>query len=153
MFFVVFGILQAGSNNALMTVFLAVGAAFLMGSSSYPRREREQPEVLGRNGTFVVIRKLHTQVAAFRQYIRDKSSSREEEELLAAKFVGRWPSGARWLSRTSRKTQIWARTRGATTPSSTRPTTQRGLKCPVGAHARRMNPRDTPSSASQACTA
>jgi MFS family permease len=31
MFFVVFGILQAGSNNALMTVFLAVGAAFLIG--------------------------------------------------------------------------------------------------------------------------
>ena len=26
------------------------------------------PEVLGRNGTYVVVRKLHTRVAAFRQY-------------------------------------------------------------------------------------
>jgi deferrochelatase/peroxidase EfeB len=53
-----------------------------------------QPEVLGRNGTYVVLRKLHTRVAAFRQYIHAKSSSPAAEELLAAKFVGRWPSGA-----------------------------------------------------------
>src|SRR5947208_6506973 len=30
MFFVVFGILQAGTNNVLMTVFIVVGAAFLL---------------------------------------------------------------------------------------------------------------------------
>ena len=53
-----------------------------------------QPDVLGRNGTYVVFRKLHTRVAAYRQYLRAKSSSPAEEELLAAKFVGRWPSGA-----------------------------------------------------------
>ena len=53
-----------------------------------------QPEVLGRNGSYVVFRKLHTRVAAFRQYLRARAKSRAEEELLAAKFVGRWPSGA-----------------------------------------------------------
>src|ERR671929_1597850 len=53
-----------------------------------------QPDVLGRNGTYVVFRKLRTRVAAYRQYLRARAKSRAEEELLAAKFVGRWPSGA-----------------------------------------------------------
>src|SRR5579862_4405263 len=34
-----------------------------------------QPEVLGRNGTYVAFRKLHQRVAAFRRYLRDNSSS------------------------------------------------------------------------------
>ena len=32
------------------------------------------PEVLGRNGTYVVFRKLHTRVAAYRQYLRAKAA-------------------------------------------------------------------------------
>src|SRR5215218_8762166 len=48
------------------------------------------PEMLGRNGTYVVFRKLHTRVAAYRQYLRAKAASREEEALLGAKMVGRW---------------------------------------------------------------
>ena len=52
------------------------------------------PEVLGRNGTYVVFRKLHTKVAAYRRYLRDRATSREEENLLGAKMVGRWQSGA-----------------------------------------------------------
>ncbi len=51
------------------------------------------PEVLGRNGTYVVFRKLHTRVAAYRQYLRAKAASREAEALLGAKMVGRWQSG------------------------------------------------------------
>ncbi|MGA9522284.1 MAG: Dyp-type peroxidase, partial [Myxococcaceae bacterium] len=53
-----------------------------------------QPEALGRNGTYVVFRKLHQRVAAFRQYLKDQSKSREDEALLAAKMMGRWRSGA-----------------------------------------------------------
>src|ERR687890_653614 len=52
------------------------------------------PEVLGRNGTYVVFRKLHTRVAAYRQYLRDRAATRAEEALLGAKMVGRWQSGA-----------------------------------------------------------
>ncbi|GAA3472218.1 Dyp-type peroxidase [Nonomuraea roseola] len=52
------------------------------------------PEVLGRNGTYVVFRKLHQRVALFRQYLKDNSTSPEDEELLAAKIMGRWRSGA-----------------------------------------------------------
>jgi MFS family permease len=47
MFCVVFGILQAGSNNVLMTVFLVVGAAFLLWFFLYIRaRERAGKEAL-----------------------------------------------------------------------------------------------------------
>jgi len=52
------------------------------------------PDVLGRNGTYVVFRKLHTKVAAYRQYLRAKAEGREEEARLGAKMVGRWQSGA-----------------------------------------------------------
>ncbi len=53
-----------------------------------------QPAELGRNGSFLVWRKLHTRVAAFRQFLRAHSGTSEEEALLAAKIMGRWPSGA-----------------------------------------------------------
>jgi deferrochelatase/peroxidase EfeB len=53
-----------------------------------------EPEVLRRNGTFLAFRKFHTRVAEFRKYLREQASSPEEEELIAAKMVGRWRSGA-----------------------------------------------------------
>src|SRR5204863_4562609 len=40
------------------------------------------PDVLGRNGTYIVFRKLHTRVAAYRRYLQAKSASREEAALL-----------------------------------------------------------------------
>ena len=53
-----------------------------------------RPDVLGRNGTYVVFRKLHQRVAAFRRYLKENASSPDDEELLAAKMMGRWRSGA-----------------------------------------------------------
>src|SRR5262245_8820170 len=69
---------------------------FILG---YPDEQGEtakgpEPEVLRRNGTFLAFRKFHTDVAAFRKYLRQLASSPEEEELIAAKMVGRWRSGA-----------------------------------------------------------
>jgi deferrochelatase/peroxidase EfeB len=52
------------------------------------------PEELRKNGTFVALRKFYTDVAAFRRYLHENSNSEEEQELLAAKMVGRWRSGA-----------------------------------------------------------
>ena len=99
------------------------------------------PEVLGRNGTYVVFRKLHTKVAAYRRYLRDRAATREEEALLGAKMVGRWQSGAPLALAPDRDDpELGADPRRnndflfAEDP--------RGFKCPVGAHARRANPRD-----------
>jgi MFS family permease len=53
MFFVVFGILQAGTNNILFTVCLVVGVAFLIGFYVYIRaRERDGKEPLLSTGLF-----------------------------------------------------------------------------------------------------
>ena len=78
------------------------------------------PDVLGRNGTYIVFRKLHTRVAAYRQYLRAKSASREEAALLGAKMVGRWQSGAPLARRRpTTTTRSSAPTRSGTTTSST----------------------------------
>jgi Dyp-type peroxidase family len=101
-----------------------------------------QPRVLGRNGTYASFRKLHTRVAAFRQYVHDRAADRAEEELLAAKFVGRWPSGAPLaLAPDKDDPDLGADpTRNNAFLYGDDP---QGLKCPLGAHARRMNPRDS----------
>ena len=53
MFCVVFGILQAGSNNLLLLIFLAVGAAFLLAFFLFIRaRERAGKEALLSTGLF-----------------------------------------------------------------------------------------------------
>jgi deferrochelatase/peroxidase EfeB len=41
-----------------------------------------EPELLRRNGTYVAFRKFHIRVAAFRKYLREQTSSPEEEELI-----------------------------------------------------------------------
>ena len=54
-----------------------------------------QPDILGRNGAFVGVRKYQSRVGAFNRFLRANGSTEEEREFLAAKLVGRWRSGAR----------------------------------------------------------
>ncbi|MET0822447.1 MAG: Dyp-type peroxidase [Aeromicrobium sp.] len=99
------------------------------------------PDVLGRNGTYVVFRKLHTKVAAYRSYLRARAASRAEEDLLGAKMVGRWQSGAPLALAPDRDDPELGGDprRNNDFGFGDDP---RGFKCPVGAHARRANPRD-----------
>ena len=53
-----------------------------------------QPEVLSRNGSYMAYRRLQEHVGAFRDYLRGHAETPDEQELLAAKFMGRWRSGA-----------------------------------------------------------
>src|SRR5207247_9579785 len=98
------------------------------------------PEVLGRNGTYVVFRKLHTRVAAYRQYLRAKAASREEEALLGAKMVGRWQSGAPLALATGQDDPALGSDPKRNNDFSYGDDL-RGFKRPAGAHARRANPR------------
>jgi Dyp-type peroxidase family len=102
-----------------------------------------QPEMLGRNGSYVVFRKLQTRVAAFRQYVRAHARSRDDEELLAAKFVGRWPSGAPLvLAPDHDDPELGADPERNNAFLYEANDDARGLRCPLGAHARRTYPRD-----------
>ena len=99
------------------------------------------PDVLGRNGTYVVFRKLHTRVAAYRQYLRARAASRDEELLLGAKMLGRWQSGAP-LAVTPERDDPELGADPRRNNDFLYGDDPRGFKCPAGSHARRANPRD-----------
>ena len=101
-----------------------------------------QPEVLGRNSTYVGFRKYQSRVGAFNRFLQANGSTEEERELLATKLVGRWRSGApltlapdvdnRALGADPKRNNDFNYANDA-----------RGLQVPLGCHIRRMNPRDT----------
>ncbi|MBX3206182.1 MAG: Dyp-type peroxidase [Labilithrix sp.] len=101
------------------------------------------PDVLGRNGTYVVFRKLHQRVAELRRYLKEMSCGRgpEEEERLAAKMMGRWRSGAPLALCPDRDDpELGAdphRNNDFTFADD-----PIGYKTPPGCHIRRANPRD-----------
>ncbi|HET8947241.1 MAG TPA: Dyp-type peroxidase [Candidatus Polarisedimenticolia bacterium] len=103
--------------------------------------EGPEPELLRRNGSFVAFRKYHTNVAAFRRYLREQASTPAEEELIAAKMVGRWRSGAPLtLSPEQDDPQLGAD--ASRNNDFDYSGDLQGLKCPFSAHIRRVNPRD-----------
>ncbi|WP_433556664.1 Dyp-type peroxidase [Pseudonocardia xinjiangensis] len=101
-----------------------------------------QPDVLGRNGTYLAVRKIHTKVAAWRQYLTKNTSSPEEEALLAAKMIGRWPSGAPLTLSPDHDDAELGNDPRRNNDFLYRENDDRGFRCPAGAHIRRVNPRD-----------
>jgi Dyp-type peroxidase family len=100
---------------------------------------------LGRNGTYVVFRQLEQHVAKFCHFLDEATRTLDGQldpraaDYLAAKFVGRWQSGAPLVL----------------SPNADDPTLKKrddfgyrdsdahGFKCPIGSHVRRSNPRDS----------
>ena len=101
-----------------------------------------QPEVLGRNGSYVVFRKLHQRVAAFRRYLKENSTSPEAEELLAAKMMGRWRSGAPLALCPMHDNSNLGADPTRNNDFLFKQDDPIGYKTPAGSHIRRMNPRD-----------
>ena len=100
------------------------------------------PHLLGRNGTFMVYRKLHQNVATFRNYLDEKGKLYGGgREKLAAKFVGRWRDGTPLeLSPDEPNPAIVAdKNRNTDFTYGGDPA---GVRCPIGAHLRRSHPRD-----------
>lgn len=99
---------------------------------------------LGRNGTYVVFRQLRQDVPAFRATLdrltrrADGSSDPEAQALLAAKMVGRWPSGASLVEAPTSD----ERDKSLENEFRYHDADREGLRCPIGAHVRRANPRD-----------
>ncbi len=101
-----------------------------------------QPDVLGRNGTFVGLRKYQTRVGAFNRFLHANAETDDERELLAAKLVGRWRSGAPLTLAPDRDDPAI----GADPLRNndfTYAADPEGRHVPRGSHMRRMNPRDS----------
>jgi Dyp-type peroxidase family len=101
-----------------------------------------QPEVLGRNGTYIGLRKYQSRVGAFNRFLRDHAETDDEREVLAAKLVGRWRSGAPLTLAPERDDPALGADplRNNDFDYAADP---HGRQVPLGSHMRRMNPRDT----------
>jgi Dyp-type peroxidase family len=113
-------------------------------SQGDPRRLPSAPdEPLGRNGTYLVWRKLYQDVALFRRTLREAAPlyADGDEEKLAAKVVGRWRDG----TPLERSPDAPLREFDGRNPGDNDfryAGDVGGRRCPVGAHIRRSNPRD-----------
>jgi len=104
--------------------------------------QKTNPELLGRNGTYIVFRKLHQRVAEFRKYLKANSTSTDDEELLAAKMMGRWRSGAPLALCPLHDNPELGSDRNRNNDFLYEADDPAGLKTPGGSHIRRTNPRD-----------
>jgi Dyp-type peroxidase family len=104
--------------------------------------QRTEPEILGKNGTYVVFRKLHQRVAEFRKYIKENSADPEDEELTAAKMMGRWRSGAPLALCPFHDDPKIGEDPKRNNDFLFQEDDPIGMKTPCGSHIRRTNPRD-----------
>ena len=91
------------------------------------------------SGSYVVVRKLRQNVALFTRFLRSVAGDDDAElELVAAKVMGRWRDGTPLVT-------------SPDAPGGSDSAPQNdfryagdpdGLRCPIGAHVRRANPRD-----------
>lgn len=103
-----------------------------------------QPEMLSRNGSFVAYRCLRQHVGAFRDFLREEGGpTAEEQELLAAKLMGRWRSGAPLVLAPEKDDPAIANDPQRNNNFNYAVMDPKGYAVPLGAHIRRMNPRDT----------
>lgn len=97
---------------------------------------------LGKNGSYLVFRQLAQDVSRFWGFVEQQAGDtggRLAREALAAKMVGRWPSGAP-LVRAPEKDEPAL---GSANDFAYHLEDPHGFKCPKGSHIRRTHPRDS----------
>jgi deferrochelatase/peroxidase EfeB len=106
-----------------------------------------EPRELGLNGSFAVFKMISTDVVGFEDFLQS-NKDKIDPELLAAKMCGRWRNGVPLALSPDTDSppggivadQLnnfeYVNADGSGDP--------RGLRCPVGAHMRRINPRGQP---------
>ena len=101
-----------------------------------------EPSILGRNGTFIGLRKYQTRVGAFNRFLRANAETEDDRELLAAKLVGRWRSGAPLTLAPEVDDAVLGRDPQRNNDFDYA-NDRLGRQVPLGSHIRRLNPRDT----------
>ena len=102
-----------------------------------------QPEILSKNGSYLAYMMLEEHVSVFREFLRQHASTPEEQEMLAAKLMGRWRSGAPLVLAPHHDDPTLGTDLGRTNDFDYETMDPHGYACPIGAHIRRMNPRET----------
>ncbi len=106
-----------------------------------------EPKEIGLNGSFAVFKMIETDVVGFENFLQS-NKDKIDPELLAAKMCGRWRNGVPLalspdtdsppggLTPEQMNNYEYVNADGSGDP--------KGLRCPVGAHMRRINPRGQP---------
>jgi Dyp-type peroxidase family len=102
-----------------------------------------QPKMLARNGSYMAYRRLEEHVGKFREFLRQHGDTPEEQELIAAKLMGRWRSGAPLVLSPDKDDPALAADMQRNNDFNYGEMDPHGYAVPLGSHARRMNPRDT----------
>ena len=141
---------------------------FLLGhkDEAYEYPKAAEPPLFSFNGTFMVYRKLHQNVASFENYLDEMAKAYPDgKEAFAAKLAGRWRNGAPLVTYPNEdeankftqeiqelQTKVYAKTATAQEKRQLKKlqiklsnfdstTDIEGARCPYGAHLRRANPR------------
>ncbi|WP_054311847.1 cytochrome P450 [Mesorhizobium sp. 1M-11] len=127
--------------------FDSEGRLLAIDADGKPVNSRSIVHDFGRNGSFVVIRQLAQDVEGFNTYCRMEADNLRSSGLAAyravdadwvgARIVGRWKDGSSLIRNPDKPGRELDNqfTYGAEDPQ--------GLHCPLGAHIRRSNPRDS----------
>jgi Dyp-type peroxidase family len=115
--------------------------------------DRPTQKDFGRNGSYLVFRQLAQNVGAFWRYVyeaKDRipgvASGREGAEWLAARLVGRWPNGTpltRYPDHPGPESRDDLNDFLYHEKGHHKEGDGFGVRCPIGSHIRRTNPRDT----------
>src|SRR5207249_3614148 len=118
---------------------------FILGypDESGPPANLPKPEILSRNGSFMAYRRLEEHVDKFRDFLSANGSTLEEQELVAAKLMGRWRSGAPLVLSPDKDYADLGADQQRNNNFNYKEMDPHGYAAPLGSHIRRMNPRDT----------
>lgn len=110
-----------------------------------PRDRASGAGDLGRNGSYLVMRQLRQDVDGFWAHLDRAATGSDgqvdvaQRDLLAAKLMGRWPSGTSLVVSPEHDDPALS----TVNDFGYAEVDARGLRCPVGSHVRRTNPRDS----------
>lgn len=124
-----------------------------------PHSPRWDDVDLGRNGSYLVFRKLEQHVERFWGYLTERGRAlserpdddeavRQHAEYLGAKMMGRWRNGAPMVTAPHHDDPA-ARHPDRINTFGYRDEDAEGLRCPISAHVRRANPRDSHGSSAE----
>jgi Dyp-type peroxidase family len=99
---------------------------------------------LGKSGTYMVWRKLYQDVARWRRVVRAAAElyTGGDEHKLSAKAVGRWANGAPLVQYPDSAPADYDAKTARDVNDFRYDSDMEGMRCPLGAHVRRSNPRD-----------
>jgi Dyp-type peroxidase family len=102
-----------------------------------------QPEEFTKNGSYLAYRKMREHVGAFRNFLKANGNTPEEQELIAAKLMGRWrKTGAPLVLTPDKDDRELGFDDNRNNNFDYEKMDPHGYACPMGSHMRRMNVRD-----------